>query len=100
MTKTISVKELRMNFPKIKKELDKGVRFVVIYRSKPLAELTPIELYSHPFDNKITDKQYNFPKTMKEYLENIDKYSLKSDKANDEPFDAVKLIRKDRGYDD
>lgn len=97
MTKTISVKELRMNFPKIKKELDNGVSFVVIYRSKPLANLTPIEFYSQPFENKITDKQYNFPKTMKEYLANIDEYSLKADKLNDEPFDAVKLIRKDRG---
>ena len=37
---------------------------------------------------------------MKEYLANIDQYSLKSDKPNDEPFDAVKLIRKDRGYED
>lgn len=100
MTKTISVKELRMNFPKIKKELDNGVKFIVIYRSKPLAELTPIKFYSQPFGERITDKQYDFPKTMKEYLKNIDKYSLKSDETKDKPFDAVKLIRKDRGYED
>ncbi|MBI4975080.1 hypothetical protein HZC20_00210 [Candidatus Peregrinibacteria bacterium] len=65
-----------------------------------MAELNPIKFYSQPFVERITDKQYNFPKTMKEYLKNIDQYSLKSEKSNDAPFDAVKLIRKDRGYED
>lgn len=100
MTKTISVKELRMNFPKIKKELEQGIKFVIIYRSKPIADLSPIQFYEKPFEDRITDMQYSFPKTMKEYLDNIDQYSLKSDKAGDKPFDAVKLIRKDRGYED
>lgn len=98
MTKTISVKELRMNFPKIKKELDKGVKFVVIYRSKPLANLTPIEFYSQPFGEKITDKKYDFPDNMEDLLKDWDKYSFKS--KDGKKFDAVKLIRKDRGYDD
>ena len=98
MTKTISVKELRMNFPKIKKELDKGVKFVVIYRSKPLANLTPIEFYSQPFGDKITDKEYDFPDNMEDLLKDWDKYSFKS--KDGKKFDAVKLIRKDRGYDD
>lgn len=98
MTKTISVKELRMNFPKIKKELDNGVNFIVIYRSKPLANLTPIEFYSQPFDNKIADKKYNFPNTMEEMLKDWDKYSFKT--KDGKKFSAVDLIRKDRGYDD
>lgn len=98
MTKTISVKELRMNFPRIKKELDSGVSFVVIYRSKPLANLTPIQFYSKPFGDKIAGKQYNFPKTMKEWLKDWDKYAFKTNDGK--KFDAVKLIRKDRGYDD
>ncbi len=97
MTKTISVKELRMNFPKIKKELDRGVNFVVIYRSKPLANLTPIKLYSKPFGD-ITGKAYNFPKTMKEWLKDWDKHAFTLNGGK--KFDAVKLIRKERGYDD
>ena len=99
MTKTISVKELRMNFPKIKKELDNGVNFVIIYRSKPLAELKPIELYSKPFEDKIAPKKYDFPNSMEEWLENWDKYQIKIPgvKTNE---DIVKLIRKDRGYED
>lgn len=99
MMKSISVKELRMNFPKIKKELDAGISFVVIYRSRPLANLTPLNFYSKPFgDDKISDKKYNFPKTMKEWLKDWDKYAFKS--KDGKKFDAVKLIRKDRGYDD
>ena len=97
MTKSISVKELRMNFPKIKKELDSGVSFVVIYRSKPLANLTPIKLYSKPFGD-IDDKDYNFPKTMKEWLKDWDKYAFTL--GDGKKFDAAKLIRKERGYDD
>lgn len=101
MTKTISVKQLRMNFPEIRKNLEKGVQFTIIYRSAPIAILSPIDIgtYSHPFEDnndKINDKKYYFPKNMEEYLKNIDKYSLKGGK----PFDAVKLIRKDRGYED
>ncbi|OGJ41984.1 hypothetical protein A3B60_01275 [Candidatus Peregrinibacteria bacterium RIFCSPLOWO2_01_FULL_39_12] len=98
MIKTISVKELRMNFPKVKKDLDDGINFVVIYRSKPLANLTPIKFYSKPFGDRLTDKQYNFPKTMKEWLKDWDKYAFKA--KGGKKFDAVKLIRKDRGYDD
>ncbi len=99
MIKTISVKELRMNFPKIKKELDSGVSFVVIYRSKPLANLTPLNLYSKPFgENKISDKKYNFPKTMKEWLKDWDKHAFML--GDGKKFDAAKLIRKERGYDD
>ncbi len=100
MTKTISVKELRMNFPKIKKELDSGVSFVIIYRSKPLANLTPLKFYSKPFgEDKISDKKYNFPKTMQEWLKDWDKHAFQIPgiKTTD---DIVKLIRKERGYDD
>ena len=40
---TISVKELRANMPKIIKALKKGVSFILIYRSKPVAKITPIK---------------------------------------------------------
>lgn len=38
----ISVKELREKFPFVRSELQKGESFLVIYKSKPLAELKPI----------------------------------------------------------
>ncbi len=37
----ISVKELRQNFPEIKSQLDRGHKFLIIHRSKPLATLIP-----------------------------------------------------------
>lgn len=98
MTKTISVKELRMNFPKIVKDLNNGIKFTIIYRSKPIAYLSPIELYDHPFDDQIHDGNRYLPDTIEEFMKNIDKYSIKIPGVK--KFDAVKLIRKERGYDD
>ena len=40
---TISVKELRINMPKIIKALEKGVDYTLIYRSKPVAHIKPID---------------------------------------------------------
>lgn len=42
-TQTISVKELRTNFPKIIKALAKGIDYTLIYRSKPIAHIQPID---------------------------------------------------------
>ena len=41
-TQTISVKELRTNFPKIIKALGEGIDYTLIYRSKPVAHIEPI----------------------------------------------------------
>lgn len=97
MVKTISVKELRMNFPKIRKQLEEGVKFHIIYRSKPIAELGPILDFSKK-DQLIdcNEKIYDGPKDLRDFLDNIDKYALKGG----QPFDAVEEIRKDRGYYD
>lgn len=38
----ISVKELREKFPFVRSELKKGTSFLVIYKSKPIAELKPV----------------------------------------------------------
>ena len=43
MVKTISVNELRLHLPGVLQELKQGVRFVLIYRSRPIGELNPIE---------------------------------------------------------
>lgn len=40
---TISTKELRTKFPSIKKDLSKGVHFVLIHRSKPLTTINPYQ---------------------------------------------------------
>ncbi len=98
MTKTISVKELRMNFPKIKKELDAGEDFVIIYRSKPLAKLSPLETYKKPFGDRIEGKKFDFPDTLEDFVKNIDKYAFKL--PGGKKIDAVKLIREERGYED
>ncbi|MBI2641645.1 hypothetical protein HYW87_03570 [Candidatus Roizmanbacteria bacterium] len=39
----ISTKELRTKFPSIKKDLSRGIHFILIYRSKPLATIVPFE---------------------------------------------------------
>lgn len=41
-TQIISTKELRLNLPSIKKAVDMGKSFVLIYRSRPFAELRPL----------------------------------------------------------
>ena len=39
----ISVKELREKFPTVRSELKKGESFLIIYKSKPIAELKPVD---------------------------------------------------------
>ena len=41
-TQTISVKQLRNNFPAVIKALEKGTDYALIYRSKPIAHIKPI----------------------------------------------------------
>ena len=43
MTLTITSKELRSRFPWVQQQLTLGVSFVVICRSKPVAELRPLD---------------------------------------------------------
>lgn len=38
----ISVKELRQKFPFVRSELKKGESFLIIHKSKPIAELSPV----------------------------------------------------------
>lgn len=38
----ISVKELRTKFPFVRSELEKGTTFLIIHKSKPIAELKPL----------------------------------------------------------
>jgi antitoxin (DNA-binding transcriptional repressor) of toxin-antitoxin stability system len=45
----ISVKQLREKFPFVRSELEKGESFLIIHKSKPIAELKPIENGSNKF---------------------------------------------------
>ncbi|MEK7648548.1 MAG: hypothetical protein AAB400_01385 [Patescibacteria group bacterium] len=38
---SVSVKELRQNFPKLAENLAKGNSFILIHRSKPIARIMP-----------------------------------------------------------
>lgn len=42
-TITISLKQLREDFPRVIEEIGKGAHFTVIKRSKPVFEITPIK---------------------------------------------------------
>lgn len=41
--RTVSTKELRENFNWVKEELESGKPLLLLYRSKPLAEMKPIK---------------------------------------------------------
>ena len=42
MPKLISTKELRTQFPKIRKEMEKGESFILLHRSQAIGQLTPM----------------------------------------------------------
>lgn len=54
----ISVKELRQKFPTVRNELKKGESFLIIYKSKPIAELKPIENGNGNFYIKDDDENF------------------------------------------
>ena len=40
---SLSVKELRNNLPFVRGELKKGTTFLIIYQSRPIAKLSPVD---------------------------------------------------------
>ncbi len=40
---SLSVKELRNKLPFVRSELKKGTTFLIIYQSKPIAKLSPVD---------------------------------------------------------
>ncbi|MBI2415898.1 MAG: hypothetical protein HYV33_04550 [Candidatus Kerfeldbacteria bacterium] len=50
---TITTKELRTNLPKIKQAVDQGQSFVLIYRSRPFAQLSPLAKQAMPKNRTI-----------------------------------------------
>ena len=74
----ISVKDLRENFPRVRKELSSGLSYLLIYRSKPIAEIRP--LLKDERKNKVLEVLANPPKKL-QFQSNVS---------------AVKLIRRER----
>lgn len=80
MTKLIGIKELQKNTKRIRKEIEKGVRFIVIYRSKPVFALTPLTQSVH-FANDLEETGlYNdaFIKKMREAEKDISDKKLRT----------------------
>lgn len=51
--KFISTKELRVSLPAIRKQLARGQEFFLIFQSKPIAKLTPIDVLEEASDTDI-----------------------------------------------
>lgn len=81
MTKTISAKDLRLHFGKVRKDLQNGVHLLIIYRSQPIGEIRPLVGAVLPLNRE-------------EILANWPTFSLPGKKK----ISAVQLIRKERGY--
>lgn len=45
MTKLIGLKELQQNTKRVREEVSKGTHFIVVYRSKPIFEISPFKDY-------------------------------------------------------
>ncbi len=78
--KTISVQELRTNMPEISKNLEYGIGYILIRKSKPIAELRPIQKDDMLAREKVLDFFARPPKSM----------LIHSKKS------AVQIIREDR----
>lgn len=52
----ISVKELREKLPFVRSELKKGTSFLIIYKSKPIAELKPV--FNSEIPEEATDEDF------------------------------------------
>ncbi len=54
MTKIIGIKELQTKTKKIREEVEKGTNFIVIWRSKPIFEIRPLQTVEFANDLKTT----------------------------------------------
>jgi len=63
--RTISVTELREDFNRLKEGIEKGLSYILIYRSRPLAEIKPIEKAEESEEEKKERIQRNIQKAKK-----------------------------------
>lgn len=80
MTKLIGIKELQQNTKTIREEVEKGIHFIVIYRSKPIFEIKPLsDDFEFAEDFKSTGLYTNdFIKRMEEAEDNLKKGKIKT----------------------
>lgn len=90
MTKLIGLKELQQNTRAIRESVEKGINFIVIYRSKPIFEIKPLSsdfefaedfksagLYTDDFIKRMEEAESNIKKgktktfTTKEFLKSL-----------------------------
>lgn len=75
----ISVKDLRSKFPFVRSELKKGTQFLIVFKNKPIAQLSPINkeidetaefeaLAVDEMENDfLSDEELNYYLNLKEY---------------------------------
>lgn len=80
MTKLIGIKELQMKTKQIRKDIEKGIRYIVVYRSKPIFEIRPLESGDTFADELAATNLYNadFLKRLKEAEMNLKKGKTKT----------------------
>ena len=80
MTKIIGLKELQLNTKKIRKEVENGISFIVIYRSKPIFEIRPLQNNLEFADDLKSTNLYTeeFLKRMQKAEKNIKEGKLKT----------------------
>lgn len=84
MTKLIGIKELQTNTKKIRLETEKGVRFIVVYRSKPVFEINPISENSDFADDLKLTGMYK-----EEFVKNMKKAETDVKKGNTKTFNST-----------
>lgn len=79
MTKLIGIKELQTNTKSIREQVEKGVTFIVVYRSKPIFEIKPIPVDMDFYEDLKTENIYSssFLDKMKEAQTDIKKGKIK-----------------------
>lgn len=85
MEKNVNTKEFITNFPKFRKQVQKGSSFIIHWRSRPVGKFIP---YQEKEEKQ--KKPFNWEEFKNKYVMHT---------KDRKPFSAVELIRKDRGYD-
>jgi antitoxin (DNA-binding transcriptional repressor) of toxin-antitoxin stability system len=58
MNTLINAKELRASLPDVVEKVRRGVRFTVLYRSRPAFQVIPVEAATHPQGTPADDPLY------------------------------------------
>ena len=56
--KTINAKQLRASFPRVVRDVGRGARFTVLYRSRPAFQIVPIGAEAEPIESLDGDPLY------------------------------------------